>query len=76
MTANAAMGLFESKLQPPWTRPGLVPRTALVDRLVESSAPIISVVAPAGYGKTTLLSHSSGVLRGTVVPARRARRRG
>jgi LuxR family maltose regulon positive regulatory protein len=33
-----------------------VPRAALVDRLLAShAAPIISVVAPAGYGKTTLL---------------------
>jgi len=33
-----------------------VPRTDLVDRLMNSQEPIISVIAPAGYGKTTLLS--------------------
>jgi LuxR family transcriptional regulator, maltose regulon positive regulatory protein len=34
-----------------------VERTALVDRLLAASAPsVISVVAPAGYGKTTLLA--------------------
>jgi LuxR family maltose regulon positive regulatory protein len=33
-----------------------VPRTALVDRLLVShAAPFVCVVAPAGYGKTTLL---------------------
>ena len=47
--------LLESKLRPPWSRPGLVPRAALVRRLLASDAPIVAVVAPAGYGKTTLL---------------------
>ena len=47
--------LLESKLRPPWSRPGLVPRAALVRRLQASDAPIVAVVAPAGYGKTTLL---------------------
>jgi LuxR family maltose regulon positive regulatory protein len=31
-------------------------RTALVDRLAAARAPIITVVAPSGYGKTTLLA--------------------
>ena len=55
----AALGLgpelLESKLRPPWSRPGLVPRSALIQRLLASEAPIVAVVAPAGYGKTTLL---------------------
>jgi LuxR family maltose regulon positive regulatory protein len=47
----------ESKLQPPSPRSGIVPRSALVERLLAAdAAPIISVVAPAGYGKTTLLA--------------------
>jgi LuxR family transcriptional regulator, maltose regulon positive regulatory protein len=47
----------ESKLHPPLARPGIVPRTVLLDRLLAShAAPVISVVAPAGYGKTTLLA--------------------
>jgi ATP-dependent transcriptional regulator len=38
-------------------RPGTVSRPGLVERLVNHDArPIVSVVAPAGYGKTTLLS--------------------
>jgi LuxR family transcriptional regulator, maltose regulon positive regulatory protein len=50
--------LFErSKFHPPSPRPGNVPRTALLDRLRASSdVPVLSVVAPPGYGKTTLLS--------------------
>jgi LuxR family transcriptional regulator, maltose regulon positive regulatory protein len=47
----------EWKLEPPWSRPGTVARTALVDRLLGSEAvPVISIAAPPGYGKTTLLS--------------------
>jgi LuxR family transcriptional regulator, maltose regulon positive regulatory protein len=53
----AARALFESKLNPPPPRPAVVSRTALVDRLVSANnVPITSVVAPPGYGKTTLLS--------------------
>ena len=49
--------LVESKLLPPSPRPGIVPRTALVDRLLAlDAAPVVCVVAPAGYGKTTLLA--------------------
>jgi hypothetical protein len=48
--------LVESKLHPPRARPGIVPRTALVERLLESPAPVVCVVAPPGYGKTTVLA--------------------
>jgi LuxR family maltose regulon positive regulatory protein len=38
-------------------RPGIVARTVLIDRLIDAHTPgVISVVAPAGYGKTTLLA--------------------
>jgi LuxR family maltose regulon positive regulatory protein len=38
-------------------RPGIVPRRGLLDRLGAGVGPaVISVVAPAGYGKTTLLA--------------------
>jgi LuxR family maltose regulon positive regulatory protein len=33
-----------------------VARTPLVDRLLANAAPVVCVVAPAGYGKTTLLA--------------------
>jgi LuxR family maltose regulon positive regulatory protein len=46
-----------SKLQRPRTRPETVHRSSLVKRLArDDSRPIVSVVAPTGYGKTTLLS--------------------
>jgi LuxR family transcriptional regulator, maltose regulon positive regulatory protein len=48
--------LLESKFHPPAARPGIVARTALVDRLAAVQAPVITVVAPPGYGKTTLLA--------------------
>jgi len=49
--------LLAAKLRPPQARPGTVRRSSLIDRLArEDSRPIVSVVAPAGYGKTTLLS--------------------
>src|SRR3954469_11769038 len=47
---------LESKVQVPDLRPGMVSRTALVNRLRATAIPVTTVVAPAGYGKTTLLS--------------------
>ena len=49
--------LFASKLLRPVLRPGTVRRLPLIERLARGDPrPIVSVVAPAGYGKTTLLS--------------------
>jgi LuxR family transcriptional regulator, maltose regulon positive regulatory protein len=49
--------LSAAKLLRPEVRPGSVSRSALIERLARNdSRPIVSVVAPAGYGKTTLLS--------------------
>jgi len=49
--------LLASKLRPPQARTGTVRRSSLIGRLArEDSGPIVSVVAPAGYGKTTLIS--------------------
>jgi LuxR family transcriptional regulator, maltose regulon positive regulatory protein len=46
-----------SKLRRPPPRAGTVRRSSLIERLANGDAPaIVSVVAPAGYGKTTLLS--------------------
>jgi LuxR family maltose regulon positive regulatory protein len=56
MAWTGSFELVESKLRPPSPRPGIVPRAALVDRLASHPAPVISVVAPAGYGKTSLLA--------------------
>src|SRR3954447_24003494 len=53
----SAFELSESKLRRPAARPGIVARSALVDRLSSVDTPaVVSVVAPAGYGKTTLLA--------------------
>ncbi|MGZ8694801.1 MAG: hypothetical protein ACXWYS_05120, partial [Gaiellaceae bacterium] len=47
--------LLESKLAVPPPKPGAVSRTALVNRLrALAAAHVVSIVAPAGYGKTTL----------------------
>jgi LuxR family transcriptional regulator, maltose regulon positive regulatory protein len=53
----ASFELVESKLHPPWAGQGMVPRTALVERLLAApAARLVCVVAPPGYGKTTLLA--------------------
>jgi LuxR family transcriptional regulator, maltose regulon positive regulatory protein len=54
---GAVFDLLASKLRRPQIRPETVRRASLVEQLVrEDSGPIVSVVAPAGYGKTTLLA--------------------
>ena len=51
-----AFELLRAKLDVPPPRPGIVERTALVGRLSrERSGRVVSVVAPPGYGKTTVL---------------------
>ncbi len=48
---------LESKVEAPALRPGVVSRTVLVNKLrATTTVPVATVVAPAGYGKTTLLS--------------------
>jgi len=50
-------GPSTSKSGCPLTRPGTVWRPLLMERLAQADLPpIVSVVAPAGFGKTTLLS--------------------
>ena len=49
--------LVMSKLRRPLVRPGTVRRSLLIERLARGDRrPIVSVVAPPGYGKTTVLS--------------------
>jgi LuxR family maltose regulon positive regulatory protein len=48
--------LAESRLRTPKSRRGTVHRTALLERMNASSAPVLAVVGPAGFGKTTLLA--------------------
>src|SRR5262252_8973416 len=52
-----AFDLVVSKLRRPRPRPGTVCRSSLVTRLArDDRCSVVSVAAPAGYGKTTLLS--------------------
>lgn len=53
---EAPLDLAEAKLAPPSTRPGTVAKTDLIEDLCRSGAPLVTVVAPAGYGKTTILA--------------------
>ena len=48
--------LSEQKFHPPAARPGIVVRAALAERLADAQAPVITVTAPPGYGKTTLMA--------------------
>src|ERR1700745_3083927 len=49
--------LIAAKLYRPLLRPGTVRRSSLIERLARGDRrPITSVVAPAGYGKTTVLA--------------------
>jgi LuxR family maltose regulon positive regulatory protein len=43
-------------LPAPFARPGTVAKAEVIERLCSSRVPFVSVVAPAGYGKTTLLA--------------------
>ncbi|MGH3176425.1 MAG: hypothetical protein ACRDPF_21500, partial [Streptosporangiaceae bacterium] len=51
-----AFELRESKFHPPAVRPGIVVRTALLGRLAATRVPVITLVAPPGYGKTMLMA--------------------
>jgi LuxR family transcriptional regulator, maltose regulon positive regulatory protein len=51
--------LIRTKLRLPFTRPGLVPRLRLQEQIAEGlRCPLTLVVAPAGFGKTTLVATS------------------
>jgi LuxR family maltose regulon positive regulatory protein len=53
-----AFEFLESRVQVPPLRPGTISRTPLINRLRASTSTtsVATLVAPAGYGKTTLLS--------------------
>ena len=56
-TRGPPFELVVSKLRRPWVRPGTVRRSPLIEVLARGDLrPVVSVVAPAGYGKTTLLA--------------------
>ena len=55
--ARPGFDLIVSKLRRPPPRPGIVDRRSLLGRLTGGDyRPVVSVVAPPGYGKSTLLS--------------------
>jgi len=57
VVSRQAFPIHESKLSPHLGHGGGVPRIALLDRLEASSgAPVVAIIAPPGYGKTTLLA--------------------
>jgi len=58
--------VLQAKLRPPTLRQGIVPRPALLHRLRREAAPVVSVVAPAGYGKSTLLAQWAAAETRTV----------
>ena len=53
---SARVPLFAPKVMPPRVQPGTVPRESLVRRLCTSDATEIFISAPAGYGKSTLVT--------------------
>ncbi len=54
---DSVFDLVASKLRPPLVRHGTVRRSLLIERLARGDRrPIVSVVAPPGYGKTTVLA--------------------
>ena len=58
--AEAEAGLLPAKIRPTPLRRQLVPRERLVQRLLDAQdVPVALIVAPAGYGKTTVLSQWS-----------------
>jgi LuxR family maltose regulon positive regulatory protein len=54
---RTAFPVAEAKLRPPAARPGTIARPRLLRLLAAEPGPrVVSVIAPAGYGKTTLLA--------------------
>jgi hypothetical protein len=54
--AKVPFDLVDVKLAAPSARPGTVAKPEAIGRLCASTLPFATVVAPAGYGKTTLLA--------------------
>jgi LuxR family maltose regulon positive regulatory protein len=54
--AEVPFDLVGVKLAAPSARPGMVAKANAISRLCASTLPFATVVAPAGYGKTTLLA--------------------
>ena len=55
------LAVLSTKLEPPYQRPGIIARSRLVARLAAAPTPMVAVIAPAGYGKSTALSQLGDV---------------
>jgi hypothetical protein len=56
-TVELGFDLMTSKLRHPEVRPGTIGRSSLLGRLAgDETRVVVSVAAPSGYGKTTLLA--------------------
>ena len=55
-TPTIPFDLVEAKLSSPSDRPGTLAKPDAIERLCASTLPFAAIVAPAGYGKTTLLA--------------------
>ncbi len=55
-TAEVPFDLVEAKLTAPSVRPDTVAKGDLIAQLCAQTVPFAAIVAPAGYGKTTLLA--------------------
>jgi LuxR family transcriptional regulator, maltose regulon positive regulatory protein len=56
-SVDPGFDLLTSKLRHPAVRPGTIHRLSLISRLAhDDGRAVVSVVAPSGYGKTTLLA--------------------
>jgi LuxR family maltose regulon positive regulatory protein len=64
---RASFPLVEAKLHPPLPPRGAVSRPRLLERLAgDAAVPIVSIVAPPGYGKTLLLAEWAALASGRV----------
>ena len=64
--------MLDTRLRPQPVREGLVHRDRIIRQIAGSDAPVVAVLAPPGYGKTTLL----GQLQGAQDPMNLKRRKG
>ena len=58
--ADVPFDILAVKLAVPLSRPGMVGQADVIARLCASRSRLVTVVAPAGYGKTTLLARVGG----------------
>ncbi len=49
-------GVVPQRLRPPRRRPGMLERSSLIKRLLDTDAALVTIRAGAGYGKSTLAS--------------------